>query len=278
MEEKNILSWSLSCIDEMKKVGVLVSDARLMFEIIEALRDNRIPFELIERSNRIPQCVSVLITTESDRPEKFSRKIVTCDSNEAGIIARKAKAALHSGGRIKNLTIGIDPGSKTGIAVLIDEAFVDSAVMDRPEDVAPIIREFLTLYQSESTLVRIGNGDRTKRNRIFNSIWDMGLPIEIVDESNTTRLSDQKDVDAAIEIALTSGYRPVKRQLVMPSDGEIADIQRKSRISSGGDLTISRALAEAVAVGEISMDRAIDLQRNTKKSKRVPQASNKTCT
>ena len=249
----------------MKKVGILVSDARLMFEMIEALKADRIPFEIIDRKNRISQNIAVIVTTESDRPDKFSRKIIICDAKRIETVAREAKAALRSGSRIRNLTIGIDPGSKTGVAVLIDDSFVDSAVIDRPEDVAPIIQEFSALYHSESILVRIGNGDRTKRNRIFNSIWDLGLPIEIVDESNTTKLSNQKDVDAAIEIALTSGYRPVKRQLVMPSDGEITDIQRKSRISSGGNLTISRALAEAVAVGEISMDQAIDRQRDRKK-------------
>lgn len=272
------MTQNIFYIDEMRKVGVLISDTRLMFEIIEALRESRIPFEIIERKSRIPQSVSVLVTTDSDRPEKFSRKLVMCGSKKAAIVAKEAKAALHSNGRIKNLTIGIDPGSKTGIAVLVDESFVDSAVADCPEDVASIIRELLALYPADHTLIRIGNGDRTKRNRIFNSLWDMGLPIEIVDESNTTRLSDQKDVDAAIEIAITSGYRPVRRQLVIPSDGEIADIQRKSRISSGGDLTISRALAEAVAVGEISMEQAIDRQRNRKRLKSSLQASNKTCT
>ncbi|MEM2839071.1 MAG: hypothetical protein QW505_02810 [Thermoplasmata archaeon] len=249
----------------MRKIGILISDARLMFEIIEALKADRVPFEIIDRKDRIPQNISVMVTTESDKPTKFSRKLIICEGKKPETVAREAKAALRSGNKIRNLTIGIDPGSKTGVAVLIDDSFVDSAVIDRPEDVAPIIQEFSALYPSESILVRIGNGDRTKRNRIFNSIWDMGLPIEIVDESNTTKLSNQKDIDAAIEIALTSGYRPVKRQLVMPSEGEIADIQRKSRISSGGDLTISRALAEAVAVGEISMDQAIDRQRCRRK-------------
>jgi|YelNatPaOPRAMG01_1025707.scaffolds.fasta_scaffold14806_2 hypothetical protein len=261
----------------MKKIGVLISDASLMFEIIEALRADRVPFDIIDRGSRIPQNISVLITTVSDKPEKFSRKLVLCDSKNAEMVVREAKAMLRSGDHIRNLTIGIDPGSKTGVAVLVDDSFVDSAVVGRPEDVAQVIQEFLRLYPSESVLVRIGNGDRTKRNRIFNSIWDMGLPIEIVDESNTTRISSQKDVDAAIEIALTSGYRPVRRQLVIPSDGEIADIQRKSRISSGGCLTISRSLAEAVAVGELSMEQAIERQRSMKKPKSKHQASNRTC-
>jgi len=272
------LSQLLFSYDVMKKVGVLISDAKLMFEIVEMLKTTGIPFEIIDRNGRIPHDISVLIISREDNPEKFSRKIIVCSLDRIEAAVKEAKAALHSCGKIRHVTIGIDPGNKTGVAVLADDSYVDSAVVDNPEIVASRIREFLELYPAESILVRIGNGDRTKRNRIFNSIWDMGLPIEIVDESNTSTLSSQKDVDAAIEIALTSGYRPVKRQLVLPSDGEIADIQRKSRISSGGELTISHALAEAVAIGSLSMEEAINRQRISRKSKNSDHASNNTCT
>jgi len=104
----------------------------------------------------------------------------------------------------------------------------------------------------------------------------LGIPIEIVDERNTSTKSDQKDIDAAIEIALAEGYRPVKRQPVAPSEGEIADIQRKSRIGSDGELTISRSLAGSVARGEMSMEQAIQRQRDSRKSGKSDQASNRT--
>ncbi|MDH4123373.1 MAG: hypothetical protein OEV21_04760 [Thermoplasmata archaeon] len=262
----------------MRKVGVLISDAKLMFELIEALRANGVPFEIVNSSREIPHDIGALITTDQDAPPKCHCRMLKCNIEKVPQIIKEIKAALLLDGTIRNLTIGIDPGIKTGVAVLADHSLIDTTVVKSPEAVSNLVKEYLDYYRCDQVLVRIGNGDRTRRNRIFNAIWDMGIPIEIVDESNTSRISDHGDEDAAIEIALTPGYRPVKRQKILPSDGEISDIQRKSRISSNGELTISRSLAEAVARGEISMDEAIEHQKSMRKERNGSHASNNTCT
>jgi hypothetical protein len=259
----------------MRKVGVLISDAKLLFELIEALKAEGVPFELADPQN-ISHDIEVLLTTKSDRPKGFSTKSILCSLDAVHQCVKEAKAVLKFKGKIKSLVIGIDPGSSPGVAVLADQLLIDSAAVDSPEKVVGLIADYIQVYPSDQVLVRIGNGDRTIRNRIFNSVWDLGTPIEIVDEKNTSTKSDQKDIDAAIEIALTPGYRPVKRQPVAPSEGEIADIQRKSRIGSNGELTISRSLAGSVARGEISMEQAILLQRDARKNGKSDQASNRT--
>ena len=274
--EKNILSQRIFYIDVMKKVGVLISDAKLMFELVEGLRASNIPFEIVDPSERRSNDIGVLITSEKDRPKNVPRKTIMCSLDRVQEVVRESKAALQSNGQIKSLVIGIDPGNCPGIAVIANQSLVEACIVDSPESVAGVVKEYVKLYPSDKTLVRIGHGDRTKRNRIFNAIWDLGLPLEIVDESNTSTVSDQKDIDAAIEIALTSGYRPVKKQKIIPSEGEIADIQRKSRISSEGELTISKSLAESVAKGDISMEDAIEQQRISRKNKNGNQASSKT--
>ena len=260
----------------MRRVGVLISDAKLLFELIEALRSEGIPFEL-ENPKAPSRDIEILLTTETDKPVGDYGKPIICSLETIHRCVKEAKAVLRYKGKIKSLIIGIDPGSTPGIAVLADHLVIDSAAVESPEEVVGLVSDFTKVYPSDQVLVRIGNGDRTVRNRIFNSIWDLGIPIEIVDESNTSTKSNQKDIDAAIEIALTSGYRPVKKQQVTPSEGEIADIQRKSRIGSNGELTISRSLAGSVAKGEISMEKAIERQKSSKKSgKNGDQASNST--
>ena len=259
----------------MRRVGVLISDAKLLFELIEALRAEGIPFEL-EDPEAPSRDVEVLLTTDTDKPAGDYSKSIICSLETIHRCVKEAKAVLRYKGEIMSLIIGIDPGSTPGIAVLADHLLIDSTAVESPEEVVGLVSDFTKVYPSNQVLVRIGNGDRTVRNRIFNSIWDLGIPIEIVDESNTSTKSNQKDIDAAIEIALTSGYRPIKKQPVIPSDGEIADIQRKSRIGSNGELTISRSLAGSVAKGEISMEKAIERQKCSKKN--GDQASNRTCT
>lgn len=249
----------------MKKVGVLISDAKLLYELLETLKAEGIPFELID-PNTPSKDIDVLMTTEADKAgADANAKIIHCSLDSVHRCVKTAKAVLRIKGKIRSLVIGIDPGSCPGIAVLADHSVIDSAAVETPEAVSALVKDFTEVYPSEQVLVRIGNGDRTIRNRIFNSIWDLSIPIEIVDERNTSRCTEQKDIEAAIEIALTPGYMPVKKQPVLPSDGEIADIQRKSRIGSNGELTISRSLAESVAKGEISMEHAIQKQKGCKK-------------
>lgn len=249
----------------MKRVGLHVSDTKLQFELMEALKREKIPFEIIQPGRKIPKGVCAVLTTEEDQGSITCHRQIQCNSDNVDSCIMEAKAAMASRGSIRSLVIGIDPGRKPGIAVMADQVLVETAQVSSPEAVAELVVELLRVFKSDERLVRIGHGDRTRRNRIFNSIWDLDIPIEIVDERNTSTTSDHRDIDAAIEIALTPGYRPKRKQLVMPSNGEISDIQRISRLRSNGELTISRALAESVAKGEISMEEAIESQRCHKK-------------
>ena len=65
------------------------------------------------------------------------------------------------------------------------------------------------------------------------------------------------DVDAAIDIARTPGRRVVPPFDVRPTPGEVRDIQRRSRLDSAGQVTISSELADAVARGDLSLEEAI---------------------
>jgi len=48
---------------------------------------------------------------------------------------------------------------------------------------------------------------------------------------------------------------------VQPKEGEIREMQRLSRIKSK-NITISKELAKKVLIGEISLEKAIEIQRN----------------
>ena len=104
--------------------------------------------------------------------------------------------------------IGIDPGDKPGIAVVGDEILLRKTTVESPEKVAQIIKRFIKEYPSNQTIIRIGHGSILIRNRIINSLIPLGIPIEIVDETKTSRQNTERylrDSEAAAVIAL-SGY------------------------------------------------------------------------
>jgi hypothetical protein len=79
----------------------------------------------------------------------------------------------------------------------------------------------------------------------------------MVDETDTTRRTEEPEADAAVSIALGSGYRLSFPLGVKPTLREVRDIQRLSRIESGERVTISYDLTEAVAKGEISFSEVL---------------------
>jgi len=244
----------------MKVVGLLTEDPRVYYEVLEILREQGIRISSLDFGEPIPANVGVIITTEREKDNVPFDKVVTDEDPEVAV-ARAARI-LSGEEPVKELTIGIDPGARPGFAALGDGAVIMKSLAPSPEAVRSMVEGVSEDYPDANVLIRIGNGDRTNRNRIFNSLWDDGRTVEIVDERNTTRRSQTPDEDAAVEIAMTPGYRPRKRQEVEPCDGEIRNIQRLSRLESRGSLTVSKNLAKRVATGELSLNDAIECQRN----------------
>lgn len=242
----------------MKRIGLLTEDPRTYFETLEVLREKGLEFVSLDFDEPVPAHVGVVISTELEKPRVPFEPVVTDPDPDTAV--SEALRTLSGDGEVNRLLIGVDPGHRPGVAAVGDGVVLTRAVAPSPEAVGDLVSRIARAYPSADLLVRIGNGDRTNRNRIFNRLWDDGLRLEIVNEANTTKRSETPDEDAAVEIAVTPGYRPVRKQKVEPCEGEIRNIQRLSRIESDGRLTVSKDLAARVATGEITLSRAIQLQ------------------
>jgi len=257
---RRFLSHWVTIPARMKAIGLMTEDSKVYFEMLEALRKHDLKFVSIDFSEPIPANVGVIITTEGEREKVDFDRVITYPEPEAAIA--RARRMLAGEKAVKDIMIGIDPGVKPGFAVLADGIVLTRSLASSPEAVAEMVDDVVKEYPTATIIVRLGNGDRTNRNRIFNSLWDSGQMVEIVDERNTTKRSQTPDEDAAVEIAMTPGYRPSKRQETEPCEGEIRNIQRISRLESNGTLTVSRELAKKVAIGEMSLKDAIERQRH----------------
>ena len=244
----------------MKRIGLLTQDAKTYYEMLRVLRDRELKFISLEFGEPMPSNVGVVISTLEERDSvPFDFVVIESDPEAAVSMALKT---LSGDRDINDLMIGIDPGTKPGVAAVGDGVVLDKLQAKSPEAVGDIVDRIIREHPSAKLKIRIGNGDRINRNRIFNRLWDDGHPVEIVDETNTTPRSRTPDEDAAVEIALTAGYRPDRRQRIEPCPGEIRNIQRLSRLESDGAITVSKNIAARVAGGHISLTEAIALQKN----------------
>jgi len=243
-----------------KVVGVMTEDFRLYHDLVAELKAREIPFVSLSFSRRIPENVGVIVTSPKEG-DRIRRAHVVADADVGNAIAR-AVQVLRGKTRWEEVLVGIDPGAEPGVAVVGDGQVLATYHAPSPEGVAGILRQALVTFPSPRRRVRIGHGDRTNRNRILNALAREGLPTEIVDEAGTTDGTHEADIDAAIKIAFVPGVRAAPPYDVEPTPGEVREIQRRSRVTSEGGVTISKELATRVARGEITLDEAVTKQRS----------------
>ncbi len=235
--------------------------------IIEEARSRRLNLIVLTPTQPIPANVGAIITTESESKDiDFSRNRIVIADGRAQAAIDKAVSLLF-GEDFEQIIIGIDPGKYPGMAVLGNNKTISVHHVSVGE-VCPLIKRILREHKDKKIIVRIGHGARLIRSQLINGILDLGLAVEMVDETGTTPHLGKgvhgqviSDIIAAINIARIPG-KNVGKQFIEPSQGEVRVIQEHSREYSNGRSTIPRMLARAVAKGELTLDEAVEMHKS----------------
>jgi len=242
----------------MKIIGLMTEDFRFFYETVRALKRREEPFVSLGFDDVVPQAVGVIITTPEERERVgFPRVVARRESEEAIDLAN---CMLRGGQHFEKVIVGIDPGIRIGTVIMGDGRTLLARVYSSPEGLSDSLTRLVRSLEPRELVIRVGHGDRTRRDRIIRRLWPLGAEIEVVDETSTTRRTEHPDIDAAIAIALSQGTSVRSPPIIEPTPGEIRDIKRLSRIESKGRMTIDSELAGRVARGEISLSEAVQLQ------------------
>ena len=246
----------------MEKLVVRTADFRLAWRLINVIQRRNIPCIQIHPNDPLPHDSSVWIGTVEEVEASDDGQSVHATEDTIELAVERAFHLLKGLGPTVVLIFGVDPGPRPGIAWLSDGILVGAAQLEKVDDVANHIKAISTGIQHDRLIVRIGDGSITIRNRISNYCLARGHAVEFVDERRTSRgISRHHHHASATRIALIDGVRVTERKSVSPANGEIRELQRRSRRMSEGEITISSDLAKAVAVGRLTMDEALDKQR-----------------
>ncbi len=239
---------SKKCLKSLK-VGILCKDFRFGYRVALELKKRSIPYEMLLSEDQLKE-FEVIISDMQDHD------FIHCSTPEE--CARKVHSYLYGKRRFERVIVGIDPGPKPGIVVVGDGNFVEEVQLSSVDKVKSYVDEVYRGYSPEHFIIRIGDGDIVNRNRIINSLVE-NYRVEMVDERNTSEAINNKDIESAKVIAFTRG-RLVRNKLnVVIREGYLKEIQRRSRIESGGKITISKELAREVALGKMSLKDAVAL-------------------
>jgi hypothetical protein len=240
-------------------------------KVVAELKSREVSFITLRVDEPVPANVDVVITTagEADAIAYEEGHLVIYDDAASSVsqAVRAGRRSEPSGAMV----IGIDPGRRPGVAVLAGDMVIAVHQVSVTE-VEPLVRKIQRDYRPTSILVRIGNGARLITTQLINGLLQAGFRVELVDETGTTphigrdvHTNTVRDIIAAINIAHIKGV-PVGHREVEPSKGEIRVIQEASRSISDGRATIPRYLARQVARGEITIDQAIALHKDSFKN------------
>ena len=250
----------------MKTIGVYTKDFSLYYDLLKILRKRKIPYISLSSLNGVPKNIGVILTSNNELHDVKSQKVIAADAYDTVDHAVDLALQMLIGKDLySKVFIGIDPGDKPGIAIVGDDILLSKTFVDEPGKVSVVVKRYLKEYPAIQTIIRIGHGSITVRNRIINSLIPLGIPIEIVDETKTTPpkpARTKRDSEAAAAIALIHGGKVQSRLPLEPTRGEIKNIQERSRQLSGGKISISEKKAIEVLEGKISLKEAIEEEKN----------------
>ena len=235
----------------MRRIAVRTDDFRLSFHLMRELKRRKCDFIMLATSN---EWDGILLTS----PEEVKEGHIPATEDSVEIAVERAIQASRGLDSAVQLVFGIDPGPRPGIAWLADGIVVGSAHLEQIEFVADHITGLASAVKHQRMCVKVGDGAPLLRDRIINQLILRGIETLQVNEYKTSSGSRMKThLHAATRIALMGGNRIYSVRELNPTDGDLKEIQRQSRIQSSGNLTISTDLARRVACGELSLEEAI---------------------
>jgi hypothetical protein len=246
----------------MALVVIRTRDFQLAYRLIKKLRSLKVSHIQLEINQIIPTGTSLWFGTPEEVNTSNDPKGVACNINNIDYVVNKTLNKILAGPDVKILTFGVDSGPRPGLAWFTDDRLIGSKQLELVDEVIDEIINTVNQISPkfpDKTLIKIGNGHRTISNRIVNECLNNDFQVQLIDEKHTSLGSRHDHVSSAKSIGLKHGTPICDKLEIVPTRGEVREIQRISRLVSGGKSTIPSNLAISVAIGNLSLIEAVKL-------------------
>jgi hypothetical protein len=184
-------------------IGICTEDFSELLDLTSLLNAKGVRYLILGPGERVAAHLDCLIIHKgTGLPLLFGgpAPLVTMDRDPLVTIDR-ALAASWGLERASMLIIGVDPGSRPGVAYLLDGRLVAVHRSSSTEDLLQNVLARKRAYRTRRTLVKVGNGDPGSRDRIVKGLRGAKLQMTVVDERCTSLSKRRRDEMAAIRIA-----------------------------------------------------------------------------
>ncbi len=197
----------------MEQICVATDDGRAYYLIASRLRRARVSFRSVMPSEiRSEECDMILTTRRETK--MFNHGVMAIEDLDENPLIMKGQIMAKLGGVRRELVIGIDPGSRIGLAVFYAGAELASQTFNSKVSLYKTIFDLVRRIPNSGSVVKIGNGSPELANKLAFDIGESlaDVAIEIVNEERTSVRDTRyrrlpKDQSAAARIALRKGVR-----------------------------------------------------------------------
>ena len=196
------------------RIAIITLDSMAYYKITKILKDHNFSFLSLTPNERIPNFVNLVITTELEKHLALKTKYITLEELSSSKTQRYIILSKLSNLTCKNITIGIDPGHRTGLIVYNDDKEIYASVCRSINQIKKTVKEISEYFEESEIVVKIGKGDKHNSRyiaKIIRSFVNDNTKIEIVDEFGTSNQKTKpnkrssKDIRAAKIIAFRQG-------------------------------------------------------------------------
>ena len=195
-------------------IAIITLDSMAYYKITKILKDHNFSFLSLTPNERIPNFVNLVITTELEKHLALKTKYITLEELSSSKTQRYIILSKLSNLTCKNITIGIDPGHRTGLIVYNEDKEIYASVCRSINQIKKTVKEISEYFEESEIVVKIGKGDKHNSHYIAKTIRSFvndNTKIEIVDEFGTSNQKTKpnkrssKDIRAAKIIAFRQG-------------------------------------------------------------------------
>lgn len=240
---------------EKRVVAVTITDPRRLYHALELLKKLELEYAVCTPDDSRAQTASVVLTTRDETLYTYDTRAVFMDGDDESTsidINLRLLSILHP----SLAAIGVDPGMRFGLALVVDGRPVSGRTTDSPIAAASIVwrwTQFLnSRFPGARVVARIGTGSRLFSVLCLRELRDKNaLMIELVDEHHTTRANGTgSDESSAAIIASRAGHRPTDADyLLSVREGDLVCLKKLYAQLTNGEEQLSTDDALSIIEG-----------------------------
>jgi len=246
------------------EIAVATRNPKTLYLVMEVLKGLDLNFVVCEPDGAECQAAKVIITTSDEaRNLDPERVVIVDDSLDDDSMVIALMLHLLDIEKPTSIVVGVDPGMRFGLALVIDDNVIRTRISSSPSKAAQSTLRWLAAVNdsfSQKPMIRVGTGSSMFAAFFLREILPHvdNTSLELVNEENTTKVGES-DKSSAILIAMRQG-RPVKESddIFEIRESHVQSLKHLVLDITNGTRRVSTEDAQAVLQGDKSLEWLLD--------------------